>query len=409
MATEMWWERLRRDRRARGLSLANAAREFIAHSPHHADSDLETVMTAWKRWERGAVLVPRVESQQAIASMFGTAREAYFAPATTGSALARLTDDETLELVQRLRASSVDRSTLDMARITIDQLCTDYASQPGPVVLEEAERLLHELVALKSECLGYREMGEVYELTAWLTLLVACLQYDRGNERLAEQARRGAMQLASEIGHGTILGWAAEIRAWMSLTRGDYYAVIAAAREGLNATANSGVAVQLQAQEAKAWARLGNRRNVELALERGRLLLDTLPYPDNPRNHFQVDPAKFDFYAMDCYRAVGEDALAMAMAEAVAATSTTPGGEVISPMRLSEAELTRATVLARNGEVDEATDAAEIGLDRNRRSLPSLLMVGNEVALELRRLHPKSQSAIEFQQHIKLLAQPDSS
>ena len=195
----------------------------------------------------------------------------------------------------------------------------------------------------------------------------------------------------------------------MSLTRGDYYAVIAAAREGLNATASSGVAVQLQAQEAKAWARLGNRRNVELALERGRLLLDALPYPDNPRNHFQVDPAKFDFYAMDCYRAVGEDSLAMAMAEAVASTSTTPGGEVISPMRLSEAELTRATVLARNGEVDEATSAAEIGLDRNRRSLPSLLMVGNEVAHELRRLHPKSQSAIDFQHHIQLLSQPHPS
>lgn len=128
--------------------------------------------------------------------------------------------------------------------------------------------------------------------------------------------------------------------------------------------------------------------------------------PDNPRNHFQVDPAKFDFYAMDCYRAVGEDSLAMAMAEAVASTSTTPGGEVISPMRLSEAELTRATVLARNGEVASSTSAAEIGLDRNHRSLPSLLMVGNEVAHELRRLHPKSQSAIDFQHHIQLLSQP---
>lgn len=407
MATEMWWERLKRDRLARGLSVANAAREFIAHSPHHAESDLETVMTAWKRWERGDVGWPRLDSQRAIASMFGTVRDAYFAREQGASRPTRLSEDETLELVQRLRASSVDRPTLDLAHVTIDQLCTDYASQPGAIVLEEAQKWLLEMVALKDSRLGYREMGEVYALAAWLSLLVACLEYDRGNERAADAARAGAKMLATEIGHTEILAWAAEIRAWMSLTRGDYYAVIAAAKEGLHATTTHSVAVQLLAQEAKAWARLGNRRNVELALERGRELLDSLPYPDNPRNHFQVDPAKYDFYAMDCYRAVGEDSLAMAMAQAVASTSTTPGGEVISPMRLSEAELTKATILARNGEVDQATSAAEIGLERSRRSLPSLLMVGNEVALELRRLHPKSESAIEFQRHIQLLSNPE--
>ncbi len=35
------------------------------------------------------------------------------------------------------------------------------------------------------------------------------------------------------------------------------------------------------------------------ALERGRLLLDSMPYPENVENHFVVD-SKFDFYAMDC-------------------------------------------------------------------------------------------------------------
>lgn len=149
MATEMWWERLKRDRLARGLSVANAAREFIAHSPHHAASDLETVMTAWKRWERGDVGWPRLDSQRAIASMFGTVRDAYFAREQGASRPTRLSEDETLELVKRLRASSVDRPTLDLAHVTIDQLCTDYASQPGAIVLEEAQKWLLEMVALK--------------------------------------------------------------------------------------------------------------------------------------------------------------------------------------------------------------------------------------------------------------------
>jgi hypothetical protein len=38
--------------------------------------------------------------------------------------------------------------------------------------------------------------------------------------------------------------------------------------------------------------------------------LDVLPYPDNLAHHFVIDPTKFDFYAMDCYRHLAEDAIA---------------------------------------------------------------------------------------------------
>ncbi|CAM5465226.1 hypothetical protein GCM10010220_02410 [Streptomyces parvulus] len=55
------------------------------------------------------------------------------------------------------------------------------------------------------------------------------------------------------------------------------------------------VAVQRSGQEAKAWARLGDRRQVEVALDKGRRLLEGMPHPDNLDNHFVVDPAKFDF------------------------------------------------------------------------------------------------------------------
>jgi hypothetical protein len=100
----------------------------------------------------------------------------------------------------------------------------------------------------------------------------------------------------------------------MALTSGDYHGVIAAARAGTEAAPHSGVSVQLAAQEAKAWARIGDRRQVEVSLDRGRRLLDVMPYPDNLDDHFVVDPAKFDFYAMDCYRMLAEDKLAEGLA-----------------------------------------------------------------------------------------------
>jgi hypothetical protein len=79
--------------------------------------------------------------------------------------------------------------------------------------------------------------------------------------------------------------------------------------------------VRLAAQRAKAWARMGGRRPVEVALDRGRYLLESFT-PDNLDHYFMVDPSKFDLNAMDCYRILGEDAVAEIYADEVSRTST---------------------------------------------------------------------------------------
>ena len=111
------------------------------------------------------------------------------------------------------------------------------------------------------------------------------------------------MSLGQEAEHGNIEAWEHGVRAWMNVTSGDYHDVVASARAGTEVTPHSAMSVQLAAQEAKAWARLGDRRQTEVALDRGRWLLDALPYTENLAHHFVVDPTKFDFYAMDCFAA----------------------------------------------------------------------------------------------------------
>src|SRR6266568_1469222 len=77
----------------------------------------------------------------------------------------------------------------------------------------------------------------------------------------------------------------------MNLTGGDYNGVIAAAHAGTEAAPVHSVTVQLAAQEAKAWARIGDRRQTEVTLDRGRRLLEAMPYPENLDHHFVVDQA----------------------------------------------------------------------------------------------------------------------
>ncbi|WP_231642258.1 hypothetical protein [Nocardia sp. NRRL S-836] len=143
------------------------------------------------------------------------------------------------------------------------------------------------------------------------------------------------------------------------------------------------MAVQLIAQEAKAWARMGEQDEMERPLDRGRSLLDSMPYPDNIENHFVVDPDKFDFYAMDCYRHIGNDRLASGLAEEIIRSGIDSRGFERAPMRIAEARVTLGVAAARGGDLDGAIAFGRCALGGERKSLPSLTMVSRDLAVVL--------------------------
>jgi tetratricopeptide (TPR) repeat protein len=232
-------------------------------------------------------------------------------------------------------------------------------------------------------------------------LLLGCVEYDTGRHGEAESTRRAALSLGAEAGDAGQLGWAHEMRAWYSLTRGDYLGVIAAAETGRAITHGSSAAVQLAAQEAKAWARLGDRQRVEIALNQGRETLEALPYPEDLDNHFVVDPSKFDFYAMDCYRRLGEDNLAISYAAEVIRSSIDSMGVDRKPMRTAEARITLGVAAARSGDLEAAAEYGRQALAEERKSLPSLLMVSGELAAALSAEFPGEPPTVEYLQRLR--------
>jgi hypothetical protein len=158
--------------------------------------------------------------------------------------------------------------------------------------------------------------------------------------------------------------------------------------------------VQLAGQEAKAFARLGDRDAVRDALDRGRGLLDAMSPPGRPDHHFVVDPDKWDFYAMDAYRLAGDDELAAHHARTVLALGAGPDGEK-APMRMAEARLTLAAVAARAGDLDRAVTTGVAALSAGRKSLPSLLMVAGELDVELHRRFPAEPAADDFREALR--------
>lgn len=393
-----WARRIAAEREARGWSQRQAVAAMRAHSSKPLPDD-ESMLRNWKRWERGETC-PDSFHQPLIAKTFGTVTAAIW-PVTTRrddheSELMAATGMNTLDVLTRLRASSVDSAMLDGLRITTDQLCSDYPHLPAEQLLIEGRAWLHRISSLMEHRLTLNQHRQVLTTAGWLALLIGCVEYDTGDRRAAEATRQAALSLGKEAGHAEIQGWAHEMRAWFALTTGDYHGVIAAGDEGRAVAGRTGVAVQLATQQAKAWARVGDRRQAEVALDQGRNLLESLPHPDNVDHHFVVEPLKFDFYAMDCYRRLREDRLASTYAQEVIRASTDNDGTERAPMRVAEARVTLGVVAGRQGDLDQALSHGRQALTGPRKSLPSLSMVSRELATLMRSRYRLEPAAAEY-------------
>jgi transcriptional regulator with XRE-family HTH domain len=290
------------------------------------------------------------------------------------------------DLMRKIHRTDVGRDTIDQLTVITEQLCCEYVSRPPEELREDAHHQLEYVQRLLEGSTRLGEHRELLVIAGWLALLIGCVNYDLGLARHAETARTAALQLGREAGHAEIIAWSFEMSAWFALTQGRLRSVLDYADAGINAAPTASVAVQLAAQSAKAHARMGNRTGVRRALDQGFRLLDGHEHPTRPDNHFVIDPTKWDFYAMDCYRIDGDNTRAAEHAQEILRLSQRPDGSDRSPMRATEARLTLSIVSLRDGDIDRATDWARKAFNTDRKSVNTLSMITDELHHEARKL-----------------------
>ncbi|MFF0151085.1 multiprotein-bridging factor 1 family protein [Micromonospora sp. NPDC005203] len=381
---------MRAAREARGLSLAGLAELLPADKGH-----LSRIENGHRR--------PGEDVARRVDEVLDTRGELITCAALDVSAAVDARPWETAELLHRMHANDAAPATIETLQATVTELSCQYGWRDARELRAEGQGWIREVVRLLHRPTGLRQHQELLVCAGWLALLVGCVEYDLGMRAGAEATRTAARQLGDEAGHTGITGWSWEMAAWFALTQSRHGAVLAASRAGQRAAGRQGVTVQLIAQEAKALARIGDAPAVREALDRGLQLLDALPAPDRPDNHFEVDPDKWLFYAMDAYRLAGDDALAEHYATEVIRTGTGPNGVERSPMRVAEARLTLAATAVRSGDLERAVDSGLAAFTAARRSLPSLLLVAGEVDAELHRRYPREHAAQDFREALNAL------
>ncbi|PRY00693.1 helix-turn-helix domain-containing protein [Allonocardiopsis opalescens] len=297
-------------------------------------------------------------------------------------------DDEAgvlLDFMRRAEASDLGPGTLDVTHATIDQLCREYPTMPGPKLRKRGNAVMNRVLGMLDMRTTLAEHRELLVAAGWLAALLGCVHYDVGDRIAAETARRVAFQLGEQAGHGEIIAWSFEMAAWFALTEGRYPDVVAAAQAGQEHAGVTSAGVQLALQEAKAWARMGDSR-AEDAMKAGNKVLAQLPRPTHPEHHFVFDPSKAEFYAATIYALLGWNDVAEEHAREVIDQCQQPTG-TRWPMRLADARVNLGLVAGRRGDLDEAVHHGRGAFEFKRRS-GALFSRAGDLLAELNQRYP---------------------
>jgi transcriptional regulator with XRE-family HTH domain len=366
-----------------------------------------------RRWESGEVRWPSPVYRRALKDVTGldpsqlgfipngqaAAPPTRIDPAEAFRSEAELVD--TLDLARMVSVSDIGQGTLDTLQEAAELLCRAYPSASAAELRARTKQRLRYISGLLHGRLTLAQHRELLVTIGWLALLLGCVHYDLGEREEAEAARQAAYQAGLQAGHGEIVAWSYEMGAWFALTEGRYHDVVDYARAGQQHAGLTNAMIQLVLQQARGQARLGQRRDVHASLDHGARLLEQLPRPEHPENHFVFDHTKWIFYAATCYTWLGDDEPAEEYARELIAYHTRPDGSSNAPMRTAMSHIDLGLIRARHGDLDQAVDHGLTALGYERKTEASLLSHAADLDQLLDDRYPDERLAKDFHQRYR--------
>ncbi|MEU4239646.1 helix-turn-helix transcriptional regulator [Actinoplanes sp. NPDC026619] len=270
---------------------------------------------------------------------------------------------EALELARRVSATDVSSETLDRLERAADAMAMAYARVPPDLLLPRVRRHLVYVTTLIDARKTLAQHQRLLVIGGWFALLRATLHIDLQQTAAADAYLQTAAQLAEQTGQREIAAWCLETKAWDVLTSGDFRQALQLSQHAQAvAPAGGSVLIQACAQEGRAWARLGDRRETARMLARVERLAQGRTPPDHPEHHYQYDPAKAHSYAATTLAWAGDPA-----AESVARDVITElQAEAARPRRIASAQLDLGLALLAAAKPDEAAAEARLAITSGR-------------------------------------------
>ncbi|HET9896983.1 MAG TPA: helix-turn-helix transcriptional regulator [Streptosporangiaceae bacterium] len=264
-----------------------------------------------------------------------------------------------IEAARRADATDVGRAAVERLEKVADALALAYASTRPTDLLTRTLTYLDYTTSLLDGRMTLSEHRRLLVTAGWLSLLASTSLTDLGRLDAAEAHLRTAAQVAVEAGHAELRAWCLETTAWQALIGRDYReaATLAAGAQSL-APGGSSAMVQSAAQEGRAWARLGAKRETLAALARVETLVSPMAAPEHPEHHYRYDPSKAEAYLATTLAWIADPA-AEGYARNVLHRIESGADGTVRPRRAATARLDLALALTTAGRPDEAAGTAQ--------------------------------------------------
>lgn len=187
-----------------------------------------------------------------------------------------------LRFAVTVEGSNVGPETLDQLRDEVARLAAAYPQQPLPVLLSDLIELQDVAFRLLEGRQRPGETAELYLLTGAVCGMLAKASHDLGDPHSAMTQARTAYVCADNAGHPGLRAWTRGLQSMIAYWAGWPNEAIRYAQLGIEAAdrATGTAAVWLPAQEARAWAILGDADKAETAIDRALEARDTVTGDD---------------------------------------------------------------------------------------------------------------------------------
>lgn len=283
-----------------------------------------------------------------------------------------------------VEGTNVGPETLAQLRDEVARLALAYPLQPLPILLGDLTDLQDIAFRLLEGRQRPAETADLYLLTGAICGMLAKASHDLGDPHAAMTQARTAYICADSAGHDGLRTWTRGLQSLIAYWAGWPNDAVRYAQLGRDADAGTvgTAAVWLPAQEARAWAVLGDGERVEDAIGRANDARDSVRPDelDHLGGIMSFTRPRQLYYAADAYVWLpgAETQAEHAAAEAVTAYKhAEPAEQSFSDEAGSRAD--QALARARRGELDGAAEALRLVLD-----LPSEQRIGGIIASAMR-------------------------
>ncbi len=277
---------------------------------------------------------------------------------------------EALDASRQAGASSLAPGTIDKLRHAVHDYGMRFRSTVPAAFRAEVFPVRRYVGTLLYTKLTLDEHRDLVVLAGWLSVLLGLVSFDLGDRAAALAWCDDAEQRGVEATHAELAAWPYEIKTLAAFYAGDVGQALDKATHGVALAPDRSVAkAKLTAHEMRAWAGLGNQREVMAAWRRHENALKVLPSDVPAEGVFGINPTVgLRSLLATAFLLLGEGRRTVELAREEIAYNA---GRNPTGLAITQADL--GLGLTRLGQLDEA---AAVGL----QALGSPRLVGSALA-----------------------------